>query len=378
MKQTWLIVLVLLSISQLLASCDQPTKADNEGPPKEQQEPLTMENKPVTEEKGIFYDLNFDYETNSLVLLDLGTNSKLKKVTLDKNSFSKNIEKLNKGFAVEVLSADEPVSVKKSSGLEMISYPQPIRNIKIQIYSEDLQLEKEVDFTGILPKELLDTNSLKAVSRDGNKTLWSSATSLYVYDAETGKLSEIMNEKNNTIVIEKAHFTNSNDQIVFYGSQVGDDEEDFTYGLIELDSDQVMIHKEKQFQGDQIYVSDRYASITDVIKPRSNTSSGRVLLLDLQTGETFPIQVDGTESTMARVTEDGKYLVAVKQQEDKSYRIRQYELKTSEIVKEETFQSAQLPSAVHRIMTSGNPSIYYILIYAEGGLYTYHTFVCEE
>lgn len=138
------------------------------------------------------------------------------------------------------------------------------------------------------------------------------------------------------------------------------------------------VYEEPHYQGSQIVVSDRYAAITDRINPVGNQSSGKILLLDLQNRKSVPMQVDGTESAMARVTADGKYLVAVKQLDDGSYRARQYELKTGKKMKEETFQSVKLPSRLVRILASQKSSLFYIQLFAGEENYSYHTFVCEE
>lgn len=327
--------------------------------------------------EDIFHDLNFDYKTNRLMLSDLVTNAELESITLDKNSFAKNIMKWDKGYAVEVLLADEPVHVKQSSGLEIISYPQKINGKRVQIYNQELKLQKEIDLSDTLPKELIENEPFTAISNDGGAIVWANIMNLYLYDIDSGELSTVFDDSNNQVIFEKIAFTQDNNKVVFFGSQADHAESELSYGLIELSAKKITVHTEKQYQGSDIQIADHYASITDDINPVSNTSSGKVLIVDVQTGEASLMKVDGTESTMARVTGDGKYLLAVKQEDGVSYRIRQYKLKTGDVVKEENFNPVQQASKALRFEPSINSAVYNLILFAESKYY-FLSFVSEE
>lgn len=372
-----LALLILLGAVLLLTGCFQdkpkPTSGEEIKNVDTIGKEINSENKVTSQSR----ELKFDYKTNQLILLDLAANAELEAITLDQKSFAKNIASWDQGYAVEVLLADEPVNVKRSSELEIISTPQDIHGKLLQIYDEELKLQKEIDLTSVLPQELLENEPFMAVSSDGSKIAWASTTNLYLYDIASGNFSRIVDETNNPVSLEKIAFTKDNARIVFFGSQADHDEAEFSYGFIELASPKIKLHTYKRFLGTDIQISEPYASFTDVINPINDTSSGQVLLLDWHTGEASSLQVDGDESTMARVTEDGKYLLAVKKQ-DASYRIRQYELKTGDVVKEEDYQPAQKVSEVYRIEPAVNPNEYSMILFTEDGKYDLFSFISEE
>lgn len=367
-----LALLILLGAVLLLTGCFQDKREEIKNVDTIGKE-INSENKVTSQSR----ELKFDYKTNQLILLDLAANAELEAITLDQKSFAKNIASWDQGYAVEVLLADEPVNVKRSSELEIISTPQDINGKLLQIYDEELKLQKEIDLTSVLPKELLENEPFMAVSSDSSKIAWASTTNLYLYDIASENFSRIVDETNNPVSLEKIAFTKDNARIVFFGSQADHDEAEFSYGFIELASSKIKLHTYKRFLGTDIQISELYASFTDVINPINDTSSGQVLLLDWHTGEASSLQVDGDESTMARVTEDGKYLLAVKKQ-DASYRIRQYELKTGDVVKEENYQPAQKVSEVYRIEPAANPNEYSMILFTEDGKYDLFSFISEE
>ena len=168
---------------------------------------------------------------------------------------------------------------------------------------------------------------------------------------------------------EKIAFTRDNRKLIFIGSQPDHDEAELSYGMIELDTKKISVHTENQFLGSDIQITNQYASITDVTDPISNMSSGKVLIVDTQTGEGFMVKVDGEESTMARITEDGKYLLAVKQENEGNYRIRQYRLQTGNVVKEENFEPVQQESKVLAINPTQNSAVYQIIVFTESKYY---------
>ena len=114
--------------------------------------------------------------------------------------------KWDQGYVVEVLLADKPVQVKQSSGLEIISYPQKINGKLVRIYNEALKLQKEIDLTQVLPKELIENEPFAAVSNDGTKIVWANIMSLYMYDVPAGELTTIFDDTNNQVIFERVAF----------------------------------------------------------------------------------------------------------------------------------------------------------------------------
>ncbi|EFV16804.1 hypothetical protein HMPREF0996_01430 [Lachnospiraceae bacterium 5_1_63FAA] len=49
------------------------------------------------------------------------------------------------------------------------------------------------------------------------------------------------------------------------------------------------------------------------------------------------VHLDGIESAKARITEDGKYMIAASQTDEKSFRVRQYDIKNAKVLKEKKY-----------------------------------------
>lgn len=379
MKKRYMTLFISLSSMLLLSACFQNEKfiGDTKSENRQEKNKGIVLSDDLNETENVLNDLTFDYETNRLVLLDLATNAEQKSIELDQNSFADHIMKWNQGYAVEILMSDELVQQNQTSELNVVMIPENINGYQIQLYDENLKLQKELDLTDILPEEIIDGTPTMTVSSDGNRIAWAYITDLYVYDVSDGKLTTILNETTNQVYFEKIAFTQDNNQLVFFGNQVDYDEDEQSYGMIELDTKKISTHTESQFQASEIQISPHYASITDGIDPVSEASSGNVLIIDIQTGEGFAMKVDGTESTMARITEDGEHLLVVKDEGKGKYRVRQYELRTGDVVKEESFKTTEQESKVLAINATINPAVYQIIVFTENKHYLF-TFNSEE
>lgn len=370
-KKQYIILFFLMCIVLLLTACHQDEKLINNTKDEKSKKPndSIAFRDDLSESENVVHDLTFDYGTNRLVLFDLVDNVEQESIELNKNSFVKNIMKWNQGYAVEVLLSDEPVQLKQTSELDIVTYPEKINGILVQLYNENLKLQNEIDLTEILPEEIVEGEASVTVSNDGSKIAWGYITDLYMYDLNSGELTTILNDTTNQVNFEKIAFTRDNRKLIFIGSQPDHDEAELSYGMIELDTKKISVHTENQFLGSDIQITNQYASITDVTDPISNMSSGKVLIVDTQTGEGFMVKVDGEESTMARITEDGKYLLAVKQENEGNYRIRQYQLQTGNVVKEENFEPVQQESKVLAINPTQNSAVYQIIVFTESKYY---------
>ena len=59
--------------------------------------------------------------------------------------------------------------------------------------------------------------------------------------------------------------------------------------------------------------------------------------MDTKTGKNHLVHLDGIESAKARISEDGKYMIAVSQTDEKSFRVRQYDIKNEKMLKEKKY-----------------------------------------
>lgn len=379
MKKLYMTLFILLSTMVLLSACLQNEKLvdEAEGEDSQEKNDAIVLSDDLSEFENVVHDVTFDYGTNRLVLSDLVANVELESIEFNKNSFATNIMKWSQGYAVEVLLSDEPVQLKRTPELEVVMYPEKINGYRVQLYNENLKLQHEIDLTGVLPDEIIEEGGSAAVSSDGSKLAWDYFTELYVYDINKGKLMTILNETTNQVSFEKIAFTQDDNKLIFYGNQIDHDEDEQSFGMIELDTKKVFLHTDNQFQASDIQISHQYASITDDIDPVSNTSSGKVLIVDIQTGKGFTMKVDGTESTMARITEDGKSLLVVKDLEKGKYRIRQYHIQTGEVIKEANLLLKENESKVLAINETTTPSVYQIVVFTKNKYYLF-SFNSEE
>lgn len=321
--------------------------------------------------------IKFNYEKNYLSLIDYVSNSEIKKIQLDKNSFIQENFKLKNGYAVKVSYSDEPVKIQEVSGIKIMSYPDKINKSFLRIYDDNLDLKKECNILDLMTREMFENLPYLAVSNDGNKVIWSYMQELYLYDFELNKKSKILDEKNNNVFFERVAFTEDCKNIIFMGS-MADQEDELCYGLLELDSGKITSRSEKNYRCADLRISNNYICLNDSIDPRTDTSSGRVPVFNLKTKENFTMKVDGTESVMSLVTNDNKFLIAVKKNEDGGYRIRQYKLKTGEIINEESITIQDKETKLVDIISTNDTSKYYILIVGEDEKYICTEFTCRE
>jgi len=93
----------------------------------------------------------------------------------------------------------------------------------------------------------------------------------------------------------------------------------------------------KKYEAFSLNVDKRYIWINDGENPNTKTASGKVPVIDTKTGKNHLVHLDGIESAKARITEDGKYMIAASQTDEKSFRVRQYDIKNEKVLKEKKY-----------------------------------------
>lgn len=321
---------------------------------------------------------SFDYETNSLLLTDRKTNKLIKKTAFEKNSYAQSIHKYDKGYIVQVNDADAPVKIEKDAYGASKIFPKEINRCILRVYDEILNLKKEINVGSELPRDLWGPLPQSAVSEDGDKVVWVFLRKLFICEVSSAKIEKIFDDDGNDVYFSQVCFTKDNKNVVFTGSSIQTKEGDCVFGLIELDDKKMSLHVEKKYHSNSIQVTTGYACIRDNGKPFVGTSSGRVPILDLQTKKAFTIKVGGSESTHARVSEDGKYLITVQEIATGNYRIRQYRLPAGEMVNEKSISPDIGVLWNADIIYTGNASTYELAGIAEDGKYAGYSFVLED
>lgn len=318
---------------------------------------------------------SFDFDTNSLLLTDYETNKLIKKIALEKNSYAQNIHKYDKGYIVQVAYADAPVKTEKDAYGSFEIFPEIINRCILQVYDENLMLEKEIDVGSGLPEDFWGPLPQSAASEDGAKVVWAFGK-LYVCEVSSGKIEKISG--NGEVGFSNVCFTRDGKNIVFTGSSAQTEEGDCVFGLIDLKDKKILQYVEKQYHPNSIRVTDRYACMRDTEKPFVGTSGGRVPILDMQTGDAFIIKVGGSESAHATVSEDGKYLITLQETAPGNYRIRQYSLPAGEMLYEKSVNPDVGDLWNADVIYTGEPLTYKLAGIAEDGRYVGYSFVLED
>jgi hypothetical protein len=126
-----------------------------------------------------------------------------------------------------------------------------------------------------------------------------------------------------------------NDKIGFYGDKV--DETDNTYyGYVNLSDDTFVCEKQENYSGGTMQVSGEYICINDSENPYTQASSGIVLTLNCETNESKAFTVDGLESTLSLISDDGTMLISINWTDENAFRIRNYDVETMDVIYETT------------------------------------------
>jgi len=132
--------------------------------------------------------------------------------------------------------------------------------------------------------------------------------------------------------------------LAFVGVQ-GTSATDICYGYLNLKNGELIVYEEKSYNASTIQTNSRYLCVNDSENPNTHSSSGRILVLNCETNEQKTFELDNLESTMAMVTEDGKYVIAVKWMSDYEFRIRHYDFQTGEKLGEKNFKKNEYVKA---------------------------------
>lgn len=108
-------------------------------------------------------------------------------------------------------------------------------------------------------------------------------------------------------------------------------------GYFDLKNKKIHTFIEKKYEAFSLNVDKRYIWINEGENPNTKTASGKVPVIDTKTGKNHLVHLDGIESAKARITEDGKYMIAASQTDEKSFRVRQYDIKNAKVLKEKKY-----------------------------------------
>lgn len=319
-----------------------------------------------------YLENNYD----SLLLTDLVKESTIAELKFEEKCFvsAEEIFKLDSGYGVVLSKGDTTIKQEEVEGVEIITFPQTILERKYLLLDDNLEIKEELSLTEISPEEDSENDYQIIVSNDGNQLVWNLGDKLYYYNFESKAYGYLLEESDYDIEFEDLKFT-KDDRIAFYGCRVEDGEDSTCYGIINPESSEIKLFIEKNYSASNMLLNDHYVCLTDSVEPyKDYKSSGKVLLINLETNENKVISVDGEESTTAMVTEDGKYLLAAKP--DTNYQIRQYNIQSGEVIVEHTVkQDGEIK--ILDIQPVDNTNMYAIIFQSDKGK-DFDMFECKE
>lgn len=288
-------------------------------------------------------DLDYDLKDDSLVLTNLKTEKEIKRISVEKKENIVATFPWKDGYAVakQILGREKKVQSKEGVYILPASdeIEKDVKGYELILYDENLNQKKKIELMDIIHQagreELL--NEAPVLNEAGTKLAWLSSGQEVVYiDLQKGDFKKNKNFSRKDIEVDQIGFVGEN-KLAFAGVR-GTSETDICYGYLNLKNGELIAYEEKNYNASTIQTNSRYLCVNDSEDPTTHSSSGRILVLDCETNEQKTFELDNLESTMAMVTEDGKYVIAVKWISDYEFRIRHYDFQTGEKLGEKNFR----------------------------------------
>lgn len=337
---------------------DTVTESDNQGAV------TKIENETIS--ATTFLDADYNYESNTFSIKNLVMNDVTGKYQFEQAQFCMGITPFDNGFVMLCGISKEKIKSETSGGIQISSAPDNYDSFVAYVFDSSANLQKTCVMDESIPDDDLLAPSITC-SKDGTTLVIGSTWNIWKYDISTGSTEQLIPSENNDISFDNLVFTPSDDKLIFYGSDPRHEEGTLTYGMIDLKTKKMTSFTEADYTGGNIRCMGTYAVISDSLRPDgsfSGTSSGSVLILDLNKETNQVFSVDGTESANAVINSDGKYLFTVKETGNKTYLLRCYDTASSKITQEKAVSSVG-ESKIKQLIVNGTEA--YLVLYTEKG-----------
>lgn len=299
--------------------------------------------------------LRIAIEGKEIILKNLIEDEIVKTYKLNKKQCANSVKEMGNGYCVRVIEANRELKDSLVDGFTIYDTPDEseIVNVSIKFFDKGLNEIDSIDISKLAEEkkceDLLVTNF--TVSRDGTLLAWDIDESILCYNRKTKEFSKYKQIYEKDIVADSIAFV-GDDILAFCGTQ-GDMEEDTCYGYLDFSNKKLFSFIEKKFEAFSLNVDKRYMWLNDGENPEDGTASGKFIMVDTETGKNNIISVDNIESTKARITEEGKDIIAISQTEEKSFRVRQYSVEEGKVLNEKMFKYSESVHA-NDIVSIGN------------------------
>lgn len=298
----------------------------------------TAKNKNST--KKALKALRIAIKGKKIILKDLVQDKTVKTYKLKKKQCADLFQETDIGYCVRIFEANRELKDHVVDGFTVYDTPDvsEIVNVSLKYFDKNLNEVDTIDISKLAKQkkceELLMTNF--SVRGDGMLIAWDIGENVLCYNRQTKKISQYKQFYMNDIIADNIAFVGNN-ILAFFGSK-GEMEKDTCYGYLNLSDKKVTSFVEKKYQAFSLYSDKRYMWLNDGENPKDGKSSGKFIMVDTKTRKNNIIHLDNIESTKAAITENGKYIIAISQTEEKSFRIRQYNVADGRILKEKNYK----------------------------------------
>lgn len=282
--------------------------------------------------KNLYQNLHVDKSRDTLILKDDQTDQIIKKIFIKKNYFAKAVHTLNNGYVAEIVKGDKPKDKIIGDGIEITLMHEKYTSRTFQFFDSMLNLKKEIFAYKNIPEEILNEAQQTIISDDGRYLAWIYRSQIYLFDFETNKYEKLINDNN--LYFSSINFMKNNSQIAFCGDNSTLPEGDSIFGFININNKKISYHVSKSHSANSIFTTSNYTCYCDYIRPETQSSSGKVIVIDTLKNKKYEIKVNGIDSTFARMSNKGNILLTVRKINNSKFKICQYKISNNKKVKD--------------------------------------------
>lgn len=281
------------------------------------------------------YDLSYNMEKNCLELLDLRSRNIINTISYKENETIVETSEYKDGYAVIKKCQTSESDIQQSGGVTITQEDEEnsILEYTLELYDSQLNIVNTIPLLDYLEKDKVNVAFRDPIiNEDASKIAFLLYDSIYCIDLEQKNTKFIKSVFDKDIEPSQITFIGKN-KIGFMGVQ-GISQTDTCYGYIDTKTDSIEYQTEKNYNGFSLLTSGKYLFMNDGEDPITHSSSGKIIIFDCDSNKSTKMELDGLESTLAYITEDGTKLIAVNTLEENKFRIRTYDITSGDTISE--------------------------------------------
>lgn len=293
----------------------------------------------ITEDTRL-YTTVIDQINNRVELIDLTTGKTAGTVSCDPGESLQEVYEYDGGFALLYKEDGDSEDEVEQVGDDLVFVTSSFEIDRweaytLVLYDFDCNLTERIPLLDTIRQDEVDIQGNPVLSADAKTIAWETSDVIYYIDLSTGESGFADAAQRENISIRQMNFVGT-DKIGFWGDKEPTGETDVCYGCLDLQANTVAYQVAEDYEATTMYTNSRFFCVNDSESPYTGTSSGRILLFDCETGEGQELAVEDLESTFSMVTEDGATLISIDWREETSFRIRNYDMESMEVIYETT------------------------------------------